>query len=267
MSQDPANASANILDRFSMKGKVVVATGGARGLGYEMIRGFCQAGATAIGILDVLEDLGAESIGSLKSEFGVQASFYKVDVRDYNAVEQALDSIAKEYGSIDVMLCAAGVVDNIPAEDYPIDKFVRVMEINLNGVYYAARAAGKHMIAQGKGGSVIAIASMSGHIVNWPQPQCAYNASKAAVIQLCKSLATEWAQHRIRVNTISPGYMDTALNKKFNPEMKAQWREKTPQGRLGQMEELNGIALYLASDASTFTTGSDILVDGGYTCW
>ncbi|KAG9048897.1 hypothetical protein FS837_011711 [Tulasnella sp. UAMH 9824] len=126
-----------------------------------MIRGFCQAGATAVGILDVLVDVAEESISSLKNEFGIQASFYNVDVRDYNAVEQAIDSIAKEYGSIDVVLCAAGVVDNIPAEDYPIEKFVRVMEINLNGVYYASRAAGKHMIAQGKGGSVIAIASMS----------------------------------------------------------------------------------------------------------
>ncbi|KAG8940139.1 hypothetical protein FRC04_005623 [Tulasnella sp. 424] len=178
MSQDPENASANILDRFSMKGKVVAATGGksslplalkktlastgARGLGYEMIRGFCQAGAKAVGILDVLVDVAEESINSLKNEFGVQASFYKVDVRDYDAVEQAVNSIAQAYGSIDVMLCAAGVVDNIPAEDYPIDKFVRVMEINLNGVYYGARAAGKQMIAQGKGGSIIAIASMSG---------------------------------------------------------------------------------------------------------
>ncbi|KAG9014911.1 hypothetical protein FRB90_005151 [Tulasnella sp. 427] len=135
---------------------------GARGLGYEMIRGFCQAGARAVGILDVMEDLGQESVKSLQDEFGIQASFYSVDVRSYDAVEKAVNSIAQEYGSIDVMLCAAGVVDNIKAEEYPIDKFVRVMEINLNGVYYAARAAGKHMIAQGKGGSVIAIASMSG---------------------------------------------------------------------------------------------------------
>ncbi|KAG8961852.1 hypothetical protein FRC05_005684 [Tulasnella sp. 425] len=152
----------------------------ARGLGYEMIRGFCQAGAKAVGILDVLVDVAEESINSLKNEFGVQASFYKVDVRDYDAVEQAVNSIAQAYGSIDVMLCAAGVVDNIPAEDYPIDKFVRVMEINLNGVYYGARAAGKQMIAQGKGGSIIAIASMS---VNYPQPQCAYNASGHPTLQ------------------------------------------------------------------------------------
>jgi len=267
--QHPASLveSPNVLSKFSLKGKVVVVTGGARGLGFDILRGFCQAGAAAVGILDVLEDLGDAAVKILKEEFGIPALFYKVDVRDHEAVDQAVEAIVKELGRIDVLLCAAGVVDNIPAHEYPADLFKRTMDINLNGVFFTSQAVGKRMIAMKTGGSIIAIASMSGHIVNHPQPQCAYNASKAAVIHLCKSLAAEWAPFKIRVNTISPGYMNTVLNAKFDPVQKNIWYERTPQCRMGNVDELNGAALYLASDASTFATGTDILIDGGYTSW
>ncbi|KAF8322609.1 NAD(P)-binding protein [Clavulina sp. PMI_390] len=199
--------SKGIMDKFKLDGKVCAVTGGARGLGFEMLRGFCEAGAAGIAILDVLQEHGEEAIKEINTDFGIPASFYRVDVRDHVAVEEAINGIVRDFGSLDVLLCSAGVVDNLPAETYPADRFKRVMDINLNGLFFACQSAGKHMIESGRGGSIINIASMSGHIVNYPQPQSAYNASKAAVIHLSKSLAAEWAPHKIRVNTISPGYM------------------------------------------------------------
>lgn len=143
-----------------------------------------------------------------------------------------------------------------------MERFRRLIDINVTGSFLVAQACGRHMISAGTGGSIILIASMSGLIVNYPQEQCCYNASKAAVIQLGKSLAAEWARHRIRVNCISPGYMDTALNRV--PALEAQkkiWMSMTPQQRLGDVSELNGLAVWLASDASSFTTGANCVVD------
>jgi NAD(P)-dependent dehydrogenase (short-subunit alcohol dehydrogenase family) len=146
--------------------------------------------------------------------------------------------------------------------------FRRLIDINLNGAFTMAQAVGKSMIAANKTGSIVLVASMSGSIVNYPQEQSCYNASKAGVIQLSKSLAAEWAKYGIRVNTISPGYMDTELNNV--PALDAQkviWKDRTPQARLGAVEDLNGLAVFLASDASRFMTGSDVLIDGGYTLY
>jgi len=190
-----------------LNGKIAVITGGARGLGYEMARSLCEAGLTGIAIVDILQEFGEIAIKELHADFGLTASFYHVDVRDSEAVSEVINGVVKDFGAVDILICSAGVADNIAAEDYPADRFKRVMDINLNGIFFCAQACGKHMIAAGRGGSMVFIASMSGHIVNWPQPQCAYNASKAAVIHLMKSLAAEWAPHKIRVNTISPGYM------------------------------------------------------------
>lgn len=153
---------------------------------------------------------------------------------------------------------------NIKAEDYDSEKFRRLIDINVTGSFLVAQACGRAMIAAGNGGSIIFIASMSGSIVNYPQEQSCYNASKAAVIQLGKSLAAEWAQHNIRVNCISPGYMDTALNRV--PALDAQkkiWTSMTPQNRLGNVDELNNLAIYLAADASSFMTGSNCVIDVG----
>ena len=140
--------------------------------------------------------------------------------------------------------------------------FRRLIDINVTGAFLVAQACGKQMIKQGSGGSIIFIASMSGSIVNYPQGQCCYNASKAAVVQLGKSLAAEWAPHNIRVNMISPGYMDTALNRV--PALEAQkkiWTSMTPQNRLGNVDELNNLAVFLASDASSLMTGANCIID------
>lgn len=159
-------------------------------------------------------------------------------------------------------LCTVPLSSNIKAEDYEISQFRRLIDINLTGSFLVAQACAQHMIRSGTGGSILFIASMSGSIVNYPQEQCCYNASKAAVIQLGKSLAAEWARHRIRVNCISPGYMDTELNRV--PALDGQkkiWTSMTPQARLGEVDELNGLAVCLASDASSFVTGANFVID------
>lgn len=254
----------NFLAKFRLDGKVAVVTGAARGLGFSMAEGLCSAGVKGVAILDVQTDLGLDAIQKLHSAYGVQAQFYKVDVRDEAAVQEIMDSIARDMGAIDILVNSAGIADLVHAEDYPADKFRRVIDINLNGSFVIAQAAARHMIAQGTGGSMVFIASMSGSIVNWPQPQSAYNASKAGVKHLMKSLAAEWAVHRIRCNAISPGYMDTALNRSYKTLFN-EWKERTPLGRLGDPDELSGACIWLASDASAFCTGSDIIIDGGYT--
>lgn len=155
---------------------------------------------------------------------------------------------------------------NIRAETYDLTKFRRLIDINVTGTFITAQACAKHMIKAGKGGNIINIASMSASIVNYPQEQSCYNASKSAVLQLTRSLAAEWAQYGIRVNSISPGYMDTALNR--TPGLEAQkkiWMERTPQHRLGEPDDLNNLAVYLASDGSSYMTGNNCIIDGGYT--
>ena len=171
--------------------------------------------------------------------------------------------MAEEMGRIDIAFCNAGISINVPAEEMTYEQWRKVIDINLTGVFLTATAAGRYMIRQG-GGSIINTASMSGHIVNIPQPQVAYNASKAGVIMLTKSLAVEWADKNVRVNSISPGYIMTDLIR--GHELIPRWTELSPSSRMGNPEELQGVALYLASDASSFTTGSDFVVDGAYTC-
>jgi NAD(P)-dependent dehydrogenase (short-subunit alcohol dehydrogenase family) len=157
---------------------------------------------------------------------------------------------------------------NIPAEEYDDHKFRNQININLIGTFIVCREVGKKMIADGNGGSIINIASMSAGIVNYPQPQSCYNASKAGVVHLTKSLAAEWAPRGIRVNAISPGYMDTELNRIGKLEgQKVIWKERTPMNRLGDVDELNALAVYLASDGSSFQTGSNVIIDGGYSLW
>ncbi|KUJ12445.1 putative D-arabinitol 2-dehydrogenase [Mollisia scopiformis] len=251
------NQLPRTMQRLSLMDKVVVVTGGARGLGYSMAQACAEAVAE-------LHKLTGDS---------VPVAFYNVDVRDENAITESIAAIVKAYGVPDVLINSAGIADsNMPAETYDTKKFARLIDINLNGSFLMAQAVGKHMIAANKPGSIIFIASMSGSIVNYPQEQSCYNASKAGVIQLGKSLAAEWAKYHIRVNCISPGtnlgYMDTALNNV--PALDAQkkiWRSLTPQNRLGAVEDLNGLAVLLASDASAFMTGSNVIIDGGYTLY
>ncbi|KAK4105236.1 NAD(P)-binding protein [Parathielavia hyrcaniae] len=257
------------MQKMSIMGKVVIVTGGARGLGNHMARACAEAGAKAIAIFDANQDLGDESAAELHQKTGLPVSFFKVDVRDGNAINAAVQNVVDLYGAPDVLVNSAGIADsNIKAETYDPAMFRRLIDINLNGSFLMAQAVGRTMMAAGKHGSIVLVASMSGSIVNYPQEQSCYNASKAGVIQLGRSLAAEWAKYNIRVNCISPGYMDTALNRV--PALDAQkkiWKSLTPQDRLGAVDDLNGLCVFLASDASGFMTGSNVLIDGGYTLY
>lgn len=234
-----------------------------------MARACAEAGARAIALFDANPELGDASAKELHEKTGLPVTFLKVDVRDDKAIQAAVDKVVELHGAPDVLINSAGIADsNIPAETYDPSMFRRLVDINLNGSFLMSQAVGRAMMAAQKKGSIILVASMSGTVVNYPQEQSCYNASKAGVIQLGKSLAAEWAKFNIRVNCISPGYMDTALNK--IPALDAQkviWKSLTPQARLGNIDELNGLCVFLASDASSFMTGANCMIDGGYSLY
>ncbi|KAL1839303.1 hypothetical protein VTJ49DRAFT_1666 [Mycothermus thermophilus] len=193
-----------------------------------------------------------------------------VDVSDPESVDACLSEVLAAHNSktINGLVTSAGFTENFPAVDYPVDRMRRLWQVNVDGTYLFARAVAKHLMDRHEQGSMVFIGSMSGSIVNVPQPQAPYNASKAAVRQLCASLSVEWAEAGIRVNCISPGYMLTALTEKIltnNPALKAEWTSRIPQGRMGAPADLTGPVVFLLSDASGYVTGADLRVDGGYT--
>lgn len=257
-----------ILEKMKLTGKTACVTGGARGIGKSVAIAFAQAGANVvIADFDIAE--AEKTANEITQTQQVKAIAVQTDVTDQVSVNELIAVIKKEFGKLDIAFCNAGICMNIPAEEMTFEQWYKVINVNLNGVFLTAQAAGKLMIEQGSGGSIINTASMSAHIVNVPQPQCAYNASKAAVIQLTKSLAIEWAKHNIRVNSLSPGYIGTELtlnSKELQPLIK-EWNAMAPLHRLGTPEELQSICVYLAGNTSSFTTGSDFIVDGAFTCF
>ena len=253
-----------ILDKFKLDGKVAVITGGAQGIGKNITTALAEAGAS-VAIADLNLETAEKTAEEIEKATGQKVIALEVDVTDPNQVDQMIEKVISELGSLDIAVNNAGATINGDSEDMSLEDWKKIIDLNLTGVFICAQAAGKKMIQQG-GGSIINIGSMSGHIVNIPQPQASYNASKAGVIHLTKSLAVEWAEKNVRVNSISPGYMATALvNDDDLKPLIGEWEERTPMKRIGEPEELKGVAVYLASEASTFTTGSDIVVDGGYT--
>ncbi|KAG9243886.1 hypothetical protein BJ878DRAFT_422616 [Calycina marina] len=263
------NTLTPTMKNFSLSGKVVIITGGARGLGNNMARACIEAGAKAMVIFDANQELGDQAAAELHELTGIPVQFAKVDVRDGKAIEDAVNAVVEKLGVPDVLINSAGIADsNIPAEKYDHTMFRRLIDINLTGSFLVAQTVAKTMIEAKKPGSIVLVASMSGTIVNYPQEQSCYNASKAGVAHLGKSLGAEWAKYNIRVNCISPGYMDTALNNV--PALDAQkaiWKSLTPQNRLGAVNDLNGLAVFLGSDASAFMTGSNVIIDGGYSLY
>lgn len=257
----------SIFDKFSLKGKSVVVTGGAMGLGKAMSRALGEAGA-AVAIADINVP-AAEATAEEFRAAGIPTEVIRCDVTDPDDVAAMADKAESLFGGIDVLLNNAGIGMHKPTEDITFEEWRRILSVNLDGAFLVAQAIGRKMIKRGRG-SIINTASMSGVIANTPQPQAAYNASKGGVIMLTKSLASEWTKYGVRVNAIAPGYMKTELTAKNFAEggpMVDTWMEFSPMRRPGQPEELQGIALYLASDASSFTTGGVFLIDGGYTVW
>ena len=256
-----------IIEKMRLDGKKGFVTGGARGIGKSVALALCEAGAD-IAIVDMDLEEAQKTAEWLQAETGRSAFAIKTDVTDQADVNLMIDQVLAAFGRIDIAFCNAGICINVPAEEMTFEQWNKVINVNLNGVFLTAQAAGKVMLRQGSG-SIINTASMSAHIVNVPQPQCAYNASKAGVIQLTKSLAIEWATRGVRVNSISPGYIGTELILNA-PHLKAlieEWNKIAPMHRLGKPEELQAIVVYLAGDMSSFTTGSDFVVDGAFTCF
>ncbi len=257
-----------VMDKFKLNGQCSIVTGGAVGLGKAMAEALAEAGSNLV-IADINEDAAKLTAEELHRNFGIETLALRSDVTLPEDVQGLVETVMERFGRIDVLINNAGIVKHVKAEDMSLLDWNQIINVNLNGVFIMSQAVGKVMIGQRKG-SIINISSMSGLIANTPQNQSAYNASKAGVIMLTKSLAAEWAKHDIRVNTIAPGYMKTDLTAPYfneNGEMVQRWMELSPMGRPGNPEELGGIALYLASDASSFATGGVFVVDGGYTAW
>ena len=256
-----------IIEKMRLDHKKGYVTGGARGIGKCTATAFAEAGAD-IAIVDIDYEEAVKTAAELAEQTGRKVIAVKCDCTVPEQVDQMINQVVEELGGLDFCHNNAGICINAPAEEMTFEQWYKVININLNGIFLTDIAAGKYMLAHG-GGSIINTASMSAHIVNVPQPQCAYNASKAGVIQLTKSLAIEWAKRGVRVNSISPGYIGTALtlNSPSLIPLIEQWNAMAPMGRLGKLEELESICVYLAGDTSTFTTGSDFVIDGAFTCF
>ncbi|MGI9296296.1 MAG: SDR family NAD(P)-dependent oxidoreductase [Gammaproteobacteria bacterium] len=256
------------LQKFRLDGKLAFITGGAGAIGKEIARACAEAGAAVV-VADFDEEQTAAAAEELRADGG-EIKNMAFDVCAPDSVEAAAAQVESECGRpADILICSAGIArSETAAEDVADEHWRNVLDVNLNGVFWCCRSFGKRMLAAG-GGAIVNVGSMSGFIVNKPQPQSYYNASKAAVHHLTKSLAAEWGGRGVRVNAVAPTYIDTPLNRFVadNPEMLRAWLDGTPMGRLGRCDEIAAVALFLASDAASLLTGSIVVADGGYTCW
>jgi NAD(P)-dependent dehydrogenase (short-subunit alcohol dehydrogenase family) len=257
------------MSNFSLKGKKAFITGGAQGIGEAVALRYAESGAD-VAIVDMNLELAEKTAEKLRRS-GSKAIAVRCDVTSPQDVDKMMKTVLDEFGEINVAVNNAGIVTHkgvfYEAENMPFEAWKSVIDVNVHGVFLTAQAAAKAMIAQKKGGSIINTASMSAHIVNFPQKYANYNTSKAAVWMLTRCLALEWAPHKIRVNSVSPGYINTPLALYADKDQYKLWCESTPIKRLGEPDELTGMYIYLASDAASYTTGADMRVDGGYTIW
>jgi NAD(P)-dependent dehydrogenase (short-subunit alcohol dehydrogenase family) len=257
----------NVMDQFKLNGRTAIVTGGGQGLGKQIALALAEAGADIVIAARRIET--ALETQKIIEGLGVRCLVIKADVRDEDQVIDMVNQVVSAFGKIDILYNNAGTWRGDDAEKVTTEDWKEVIDVNLTGPFLVSREVGKVMLNQGKG-VIVNIASMSGMIVNTPQNQCAYNASKGGLIMLTKSMATEWATRGVRVNALCPGYMRTEMSEdrylRKDPAIE-RWFDMTPMGRSGNADELKGIAVYLASDASSFMTGTTVLVDGGYTAW
>ncbi|EMC93765.1 hypothetical protein BAUCODRAFT_74440 [Baudoinia panamericana UAMH 10762] len=274
-----APSETQVIPLFSLKGKTAIVSGSGAGIGLAVVQGFAEAGAN-VAIWYHGNKKALDRAAEIEQKYGVKCRAYQTDVTDYDNVKEVIYEIAREFnGRLDIFVANAGIPwTQGRMIDGELSHYHKVVATDLDSVFYCAKVAGeiwRHQYETGlsmtgetlqnyRYGSFIATSSMSGHIANIPQLQSAYNAAKAGVRHLCQSLAVEWVKFA-RANSISPGYIATEISNFIPPETKAIWRGKIPMGREGEAHELKGAYLYLASDASSYTTGTDIVVDGGYT--
>lgn len=252
---------------LDMKGTVSVVTGGASGIGLETARALASCGSNIV-LLDQDEANLARAVKSMRDAGLTVSAAEQINVTDPSAVTAVADRIAAQFGAIDVLINSAGIARLNSGLETPDEEWRLVMDVNVNGTYWCCRAFGRHMVARGKG-SIVNLGSMSGIIVNRPQTGPSYMASKGAVHQLTKALGAEWAKSGVRVNALAPGYVGTDMTLKMRerPELFNVWLDMTPMGRCGEPSEIAAAALFLASPASAYMTGTILSIDGGYTAW
>ena len=256
-----------IMNRFRLDGRTALVTGGARGIGEATCAALAEAGAKVI--LTDRDQAAATVTASRLAANGGNVVPAKLEVTDSAAVNAAAKALTAEHGQIDILVNNAGIArSNIPAEKMSDDEWLSVLDINLNGLFWCCRAFGGLMLER-KAGVIVNVGSMSADIVNRPQEQAQYNASKAGVHHLTRSLAAEWAPRGVRVNAVAPTYIETEMTSYVyeDPELMRHWIGGTPMGRMGRPDEIATVIVFLASDASSLMTGSIVAADGGYTCW
>jgi len=254
----------NVLSMFDLKGEKAIVTGGGQGLGREMALALAEAGADVAVVQRRVEV--AEQTAEEIRKLGRDSLAMKVDVSKAEDIRNMVAAAKDRFGKIDILINNAGIGHHVSALDMTEEDWDSMIDIHLKGTFLCSQMVGREMVKQKKG-SIINIASMSGFIINRPQPQAHYNTAKAGIAHLTKSLAMEWAKFNIRVNAIAPGYMKTPMLKRVTDKIAEEWLSLSPMGRFGEPYEIKGLALFLASKASTFMTGTTIVIDGGYTCW
>lgn len=252
---------------FNLDGKIAIVTGGSRGIGKALSEGLAAHGSDVAIIVQSSVQRADGVVDGIRA-VGRDAIVIKADISNEADTQRITDEVMARWGRIDILVNKAGIVLPSATDDCTLDDWRRTMAVNLDGVFLASRAVGRQMIRK-KSGSIINIGSMSGRIVNWPFRHAAYNVSKAGVHMLTKCLATERAEHNIRVNALAPGYILTELTQyvlREHPDVvNDHWAKSAVQNRIGSVEELVGATVYLASGASSFTTGEIITIDGGLT--
>lgn len=254
------------MNAFRLDQQTVFITGAGSGIGQAIAIGMAQAGAN-VACFDLPTSGGLDETVAQVQKLGRQALPLTGDVTDAASLQAAIATLVDKFGSLEVAVNCAGIANATPAEAMPLEQWQRMIDVNLTGVFLSCQAEAKAMLPT-KRGSIINIASMSGVIINRGLLQAHYNSSKAAVIHLSKSLAMEWVERGVRVNSISPGYTLTPMNDR--PEVAEQLKAfaaETPMGRIATVDDMVGPAIFLASDASAFCTGVNLLVDGGFVCW
>ncbi|GAB1216635.1 hypothetical protein ATERTT37_005851 [Aspergillus terreus] len=252
----------HVLKAFDLTGKVAVVTGGARGIGLEVSIALAEAGADVALIYN--SSTTAETLArDIASKNNVRAVAYKANVSEQEEIEKTIQQIASDFGRLDIVVANSGICTNVPAEEYSTDQWRDIMKVNLDGAFYTAQAGARIFKKQGFG-NVIFTASVSATLVNVPQKQAAYNASKAGVVQMAKCLSVEWVDF-CRVNCISPGFIATDILDIHPAEWRNKWYDMVPAKRFAEAYELKGAYVFCASDASSYMTGANIVIDGGYT--